>query len=323
LRKIRIRRGPVCQPHPPLKRVHRCLITVLTTRGHTAVPPSVDLHRRGLTGHLLRLIHRHPYRCIRVEEKPSFATRSPLRSCSVLLPCTAASLLLTRDVKDHRVNHRSNRPCVFSLTSPSGAPTSSCQPPSNAQREPMQSLCSSSRAEHVALLLAATVDEPCRRASSAWSSCAAGATPSSSTGRLRRVDKVVVPGRVSEAATVSMGAPALPDTSSHGTAPPTPPRAPPVLQTSLRATSQSPPPPDDALHVVPLWPTAYRHGAHSTVSFPSLHRLKSDSRAVDMHLGHFPHPLSPPVTGISQRRHRPCAMATAPCFQFGPASFGP
>jgi hypothetical protein len=35
-------RGPACQPHPPLKRVRRCLITALATRSHTAAPPSAD-----------------------------------------------------------------------------------------------------------------------------------------------------------------------------------------------------------------------------------------------------------------------------------------
>jgi hypothetical protein len=70
--------------------------------------------------------------------------------------------------------------------------------------------------------------------------------------------------------------------------------------------SHEPPPPDDALHAVPLRPPAHCRGARSTVSFSSLHRPKSDPRAVGMHLGHFPHPLSPPVTGIDRRHCRPC-----------------
>jgi hypothetical protein len=46
----------------------------------------------------------------------------------------------------------------------------------------LPSLCSSIRAERAPLLLAAIVDEPCRCASSARSSCVAGDTPSSSKG---------------------------------------------------------------------------------------------------------------------------------------------
>jgi hypothetical protein len=87
--------------------------------------------------------------------------------------------------------------------------------------------------------------------------------------------------------------------------------------------SHKPPPPDDALHAVPLRPTTHRYGAHSMVSFPSLHRLKSDPRATGVHLGHFPHPLSLPVTGIGQCRRRPCAMATAPMFPIWAGQFQP
>jgi hypothetical protein len=122
-------------------------------------------------------------------------------------------------------------------------------------------LCSSSHAERAPLLLTATVDEPCHRASSARSSCAAGATPSSSTGRLRRVGKAVAPGRVSEAAATSTGAPPSSGISGHGTAPPTPPQAQPVLRTSLQVPSRPPPPLDDALHAVPLQPTTHCSGA--------------------------------------------------------------
>jgi hypothetical protein len=113
-------------------------------------------------------------------------------------------------------------------------------------------------------------------------------------------------------------------TSGHRTAPPTPPRTPYVLRTSLRATSQSPPPPDDALHAVPLRPTSRHHGACSTMSFPSLHCPKSDPRAVGMHLSHFPHPLSPPVTGIGRRHRHPCASGQgSPASLFSPWATSP
>jgi hypothetical protein len=116
----------------------------------------------------------------------------------------------------------------------------------------------------------------------------------------------VVPGRVSK------------------TTPPTPPWAPPVLRTSLWATSRSPPPPDDALHAIPLWPTTCRHGARAMVSFPSLHCPKSDPRAAGVHLDHIPHPLSPSVTGISRHHRRPCASGQgSPASLFSPWATSP
>jgi hypothetical protein len=60
----------------------------------------------------------------------------------------------------------------------------------------------------------------------------------------------------------------------------------------------------------PLW-----SGARSTVSFSSLHCPKSDPRAVGMHLGHFPHPLSPLVTGIGRRQWP--GLPCLPCFAQG------
>jgi hypothetical protein len=59
------------------------------------------------------------------------------------------------------------------------------------------------------------------------------------------------------------------------------------------------------------------------VAFPSLHHPKSEPRAAGVHLSHFPHPVSPPVTGIGRRRHRPCAMATAPLFPIWAGQFLP
>jgi hypothetical protein len=78
-------------------------------------------------------------------------------------------------------------------------------------------------------------------------------------------------------------------TSSHGTASPTPPRAPPVLRTSLRAMSQAPPPPDDALHAVSLRPPTHRRGARSTVSFSPLQPLNRAPPLVGLLLDLFPH----------------------------------
>jgi hypothetical protein len=72
-----------------------CLITVLTTRGHAAAPTCTDLHcpqsdwRHGRWPRA-PLIHRHPYPCLRVEEKPTFSTRS--RSHPALLFRLAQSL---------------------------------------------------------------------------------------------------------------------------------------------------------------------------------------------------------------------------------------
>jgi hypothetical protein len=62
---------------------------------------AVDLHRHSPTdatvaGHVLHLIHRHPYLYLRVEEKSCFATRSPLPSRSAFLPCATTLLLLAR-----------------------------------------------------------------------------------------------------------------------------------------------------------------------------------------------------------------------------------
>jgi hypothetical protein len=86
-------------------------------------------------------------------------------------------------------------------------------------------------------------------------------------------------------------------------------------RTFLRATSQSPPPPNDALHTVPLRRPTHHHGARYTVSFSPLHRPKLDPRAIGLHLGHFPHPLSPSVTGIGRHHRRSCAS-----YQGSPAS---
>jgi hypothetical protein len=89
-------------------------------------------------------------------------------------------------------------------------------------------------------------------------------------------------------------------TSSHGTVSPTPSRAPPVLRTSLRAMSQAPPPPDDALHAVPLWPPAHRRGARSTVSFSPLQPLNQAPPLADLLLDLFPHRLRCRFTGIDR-----------------------
>jgi hypothetical protein len=66
--------------------------------GHAAPPPRVP-----------HSVLAHPYPCHRVKEKPSFATRSPLSSCSALPPCVVALLLLARHVEDRRARHRSSR----------------------------------------------------------------------------------------------------------------------------------------------------------------------------------------------------------------------
>jgi hypothetical protein len=90
---------------------------------------------------------------------PAFASRRnqvsalapllPFRSA--LPPCATSPLLLTRDVEDRRASHRSSRPHVSGLTSPGGAPASSCRAPSNAPK----------RADAVALLFQPCQARPC------------------------------------------------------------------------------------------------------------------------------------------------------------------
>jgi hypothetical protein len=138
-------------PSPPGQPAHRSFPSpcVALPRWLGRRPPprcdAVDLHRHSPTdatvaGHMLHLIHRHPYPCLRVEEKSSFATRSPLPSRSAFLPCAAALLLLARHVEDRRASHRSSRSRGSGLTSASRALTSSYRPPSRPRKKsPKQS----------------------------------------------------------------------------------------------------------------------------------------------------------------------------------------
>jgi hypothetical protein len=102
-------------------------------------------------------------------------------------------------------------------------------------------------------------------------------------------------------------------TSGHGIASPTPPRAPLVLRTSLRAMSQAPPPPDDALHAVPLRPPTHRRGACSTVSFSLLQPLNRAPPLAGLLLDLFPHRPRRRFTGIDRSRHLPAPWQRLPC----------
>jgi hypothetical protein len=70
--------------------------------GHAALPPCAP-----------HSVLAHPYPCFRIEEKPSFATRSPLPFHSTLPPRAVAPLLLMRHVEDRHARHRSSRHAVL------------------------------------------------------------------------------------------------------------------------------------------------------------------------------------------------------------------
>jgi hypothetical protein len=115
----------------------------------------------------------------------------------------------------------------------------------------------------------------------------------------------------------------VPAFSIHSLTRPTQPQAPPEFHEPQRPLQLQPRP--------LLWPVigdspllgCHCRGEPLTVSFPSLHRPKSDPRAAGVQLDHFPHPShrrSPKSAGAAVA-HAP--WPPLPCFQFGPASFSP
>jgi hypothetical protein len=136
-------------PSPPGQPAHRPFPfpCVALPRWLSPPPPprcdAVDLHRHSPTdatvaGHVLHLIHCNPYPFLRIEEKSSFATRSPLPSRSAFPPCAAALLLLACHVEDRRASHRSSRSRGSGLTSPSRALASSYRPPSRPRKKSLK-----------------------------------------------------------------------------------------------------------------------------------------------------------------------------------------
>jgi hypothetical protein len=88
------------------------------------------------------------------------------------------------------------------------------------------------------------------------------------------------------------------------------------------ATSQAPPPPDDALHAVPLRPPAHRRGARSTVRFSPLQPLNRARSLAGLLLDLFPHRPRRRFTGIDRSCRLPAPWQRLPCFGSGLPAHG-